>query len=102
MAGIQRLSVACSFGVLGGMTSTTRPRPFCTPVAFEWRVAGAVHERFLIRESESLSLHYYLTDSNLNFCPPTAAATITPALGRVNTATPCSYFALTDAPDAAM
>src|SRR6266478_5501267 len=45
---------------------------------------------------------HYLIGSNLNFCPPMAAATITPDLGMVNTATPCSYFALAAEPDAVM
>ena len=36
----------------------------------------------------------------MNFCPPTAAATIAPLLGSVNTATPCSYLAFAATPDA--
>jgi len=30
-----------------------------------------------------------ISGSNLNFCPPTEAETISPAFGRVKTATPC-------------
>src|ERR1035441_7818602 len=48
-----------------------------------------------------LGIYGYLIASNLNFCPPTAAATIAPVLGSVKTATPCSYLAFSATPDAA-
>ena len=50
-----------------------------------WTWMGHEYELSLAKVCRFLD---YLIASNLNFCPPIAAATIAPPLGSVNTATP--------------